>query len=63
MIALILAGVIAFFSTITRSNEPQKEPITSYALKTAVIAFVVIYFGLGFLQTSCPDIEVGEPDF
>lgn len=64
MIALILSAVIALFSTVTRSKDSNQETQITFALKTTVISFVVIYFGLGYLQQpNCPEIELGEPDF
>lgn len=63
-IAAILAVIIAFFAAITRVKDPKQESALVYAIKITVIGFVIIYFGLGYLQSgSCPEIDVGEPDF
>lgn len=64
LIALILSITIAFFATVTRSKDPNQETQITFALKITVIGFVIIYFGLGYLQQpNCPEIELGEPDF
>lgn len=65
-VALILAAIIALLSLVTKPKSigHEQESKTSHVLKMALISFVVIYFGLGYLgTTACPEITVGEPDF
>lgn len=61
---LIVSAVIAILAVVTRTKKGSEEPAIGYGIKIAVISFVVVYFGMTFLNTSnCPDFHMGDPDF
>ena len=64
MISIIISASVALLCVMTRPKKPEAETNGNFAIKIALIAFVCSYFTLAyFVSPSCPEIDVGEPDF
>jgi hypothetical protein len=66
-ISCIVSAAIAFFAVLTKPKVQEgtdPENHISTFIRTAIISFVCIYFGMTYLVTpACPEINMGEPDF
>jgi hypothetical protein len=64
MVSTIIAVTIALLCVVTRPKNPETESNGNFAVKVALVSFVCSYFTLVyFASSSCPEIDVGEPDF
>lgn len=64
--ALVLSAIITVLMLLMNSPKDSEMSQSTYAIKTFVITFPVIFFGITYFfspQDSTPEIEIGEPDF
>lgn len=62
---LVLSAIITVLMLLMNHSKDSEVSQSTYAIKTFVITFPVIFFGINyfFSPDSTPEIEIGEPDF